>query len=35
LHIPPYVKDVVALRCETIVFQTSHKLQSTVLVFMN
>jgi len=35
LYIPPYLKDVAAIPCETIVFQKSHKFQNIVHVFTN
>jgi len=35
LYIPPYLKDVDALPCETIVFQKLHKFKNTVLVLIN
>jgi len=35
LYIPPHLKDVAALACETIVFQKSHKFQNIVHVFTN
>ena len=31
LHIPPHLKDIAALPCETTVFQKSHKFNNTVL----
>jgi len=30
VYIPPYLKDVAALPCETIVFQKSHKFKNIV-----
>ena len=35
LYISPYLKDVAALPCETIVFQKSHKFQNIVHVCTN
>jgi len=35
LQIPPYIKDVAALPCETAMFQKSHKFRNTLFVFMN
>jgi len=30
LHIPPHLKDIAALHCETVMFQKSHKFKNTV-----